>query len=266
MKSLTEAINDCAKNKSKALIPFLTSGYPDRNLFLRLMKEFLKSGADIIEVGIPFSDPMADGKSIQFSSQKALENGVTIGKTFDYLSTLQNGRNVPVVIMSYLNPILSYGLLPFIKDAAACGVRGLIIPDLTPDEGNNIEPLCNHGNIDLIYLLAPTSNSARRKLILNRTHGFVYLVAVAGVTGVRQTLPANLSNWIAKVKHESRLPVCVGFGISNARQASIISRRADGIIVGSAIIEIIRQSKTSGQIVANVGRFIRQIRKELNNV
>lgn len=266
MKSLTETFSDCRKNKSKAFIPFLTSGYPDKNIFMRLMQEFRESGANIIEIGIPFSDPMADGKSIQFSSQKALENGVTIGKTFAYLSALQNGHNIPIVIMSYLNPILSYGLLPFVKDAADCGVQGLIIPDLIPDEGKNIERLCSQGGIDLIYLLAPTSNSDRRKLILERTHAFVYLVAVAGVTGVRQTLPANLSSWIAKVKHESRLPVCVGFGVSNSQQASIISRHADGIIVGSAIIEIMRQSKASRQIIANVGHFMRQIRRELDNV
>ncbi len=231
-----------------------------------MMKEFVGAGSDIIEVGIPFSDPMADGKSIQYSSQKALEDGVTIKKTFDSLAKLQNGSGVPTIIMSYLNPILSYGIRQFINDAGECGVRGLIIPDLIPDEGDKIAQACGHGDLELIYLLAPTSNASRRKLILESTSGFVYLVAVAGVTGIRQTLPAHLSGWISKVKLESPLPICVGFGISNARQASEISRSADGIIIGSAIIEIIRRSISSGRMAENVGQFLRQIRKELDNV
>jgi len=250
---------------SRALIPFITSGYPNKRQFNRLMNEFIGTGADIIEVGIPFSDPMADGKTIQFSSQKALENGVTIRSTLDNLSSLRDGRNVPIVLMSYLNPILSYGLKKFAKDASNCGVRGLIIPDLIPDEGAKIEQVCRKADIDLIYLLAPTSDDTRKRLILKRTHGFLYLVAIAGVTGARGSLPGNLSGWISSIKRESRYPVCVGFGISNGHQARTIGRYADGIIIGSAIIDIIRRS-SANRAAIEVHNFIKRIRKELTNV
>ncbi len=264
MKSIAETFARLGDDKKTALMPFLVSGYPNENTFIRLLKKFEQSGADLIEVGIPFSDPLADGKTIQASSQKALENGISIERTFQFLSRL-NDYKTPLILMSYFNPVIHYGLEKFVRKAFALGVRGLIIPDLIPEEGGTARKLCTHYNIDLIYLLAPTSNGTRRKLIINKSHGFIYLVSLAGVTGARKALPSSLVGWIRHVKKESSLPVCVGFGISDAQQAGTLSRAADGIIVGSAIIDKINSTKGSDNIVRETGNFISQIRKGMNH-
>ncbi len=265
MKSIAETFAYCRSKRRTALMPFLVSGYPNGTTFLKLLKKFEQSGADLIEIGIPFSDPLADGKTIQASSQKALENGVGVEKTFQSLSRLKNFKT-PLILMSYFNPIFHYGFERFVRKSFDLGVRGLIIPDLIPEEGGTIEKICMHYNIDLIYLLAPTSNGARRQLIISRSHGFIYLVSLAGVTGARKELPSSLVSWIRQVKSETHLPVCVGFGISNVHQAEKLSRAADGIIIGSAIIDKINGIKGSDNIVRETGNFISQLRKGMNHV
>lgn len=264
--SISETFARCRQEKRKALMPYLTAGYPSEKIFVKLLKEVIKNGADMVEIGVPFSDPLADGKTIQGSSQIALDNGININKIFKLLGELEDKYNVPLIIMGYYNPILQYGISKFLDQSKAVGGRGLIIPDIIPDEGLSIEKSCKKSEIDLVYLLAPTSNSKRRKLILERSSGFVYLVSVAGVTGARKSLPENLNRWIVKVKKESRLPVCVGFGISDLAQAKSISKVADGVIIGSAIIDIIKKSSGSQEAVSNVGRFIKSIRKGIDNV
>jgi tryptophan synthase alpha chain len=264
MPSISETFEKCKQEQRKALMPFITSGYPDNRTFIKLLKEFDRSGADMIEVGIPFSDPMADGKTIQYSSQKALEKNVTLEKTFDMLDRISK-LDIPLIAMSYFNPIYAYGITKFMKRAHEVGVRGVIIPDLIPEEGARIEHASRDNMIDLIYLLAPTSSDKRKRLILNKSRGFVYLVSVAGVTGARKSLPPNLSAWIKQVKKDSRLPVSVGFGISNIVQARYVSQVADGVIIGSAIIDIIKSSFDSRKAVNKAGKFIRQLRKGLNH-
>lgn len=265
MISIAETFVRCRSRNKKVLIPFLTAGYPDEKTFLLLVEKFIASGSDLIEIGIPFSDPLADGKSIQFSSQKALESGFNLDTTLQLLGRLKNGRSVPLIVMSYFNPIRAYGESRFAKRAQQVGVRGLIVPDLTPEEGKPMEQVCRRGNIDLIYLLAPTSGPERRKMIFNRSRGFVYLVSVTGVTGSRIRFPRRLNSWIRRTKRESSLPVCVGFGISSIAQARQISRAADGIIVGSAIVDIIRNSAGQRRTVAAAGSFIEQLRKGIND-
>ncbi len=265
MKSIAETFAQCRIDNRAALMPFLVSGYPNGSTFSKLLKRFEQSGADLIEIGIPFSDPLADGKTIQASSQKALEKGVSVEKTFQLLSGLKNFKT-PLILMSYFNPIFHYGFERFVRKSFDLGVRGLIIPDLIPEEGRQFEKICTHHNVDLIYLLAPTSNSTRRQLIIKRAHGFIYLVSLAGVTGARKALPPSLVNWIRQVKIESHLPVCVGFGISDVRQAGKLSRAADGIIIGSAIIDKINGSKGSDNIVRETGNFISRLRKGMNHV
>jgi tryptophan synthase alpha chain len=250
----------------KALIPFITSAYPTDALFTQLVREFISAGADMIEIGIPFSDPMADGPAIQYSSQRVLERGVTIEKTLTSLARMNGYHAVPFIVMSYYNPIHAYGIERFVRDSRESGVGALIIPDLIPEEGSQVEQICAAGGIDLIYLLAPTSDSVRRKLILRRSRGFVYLVSVAGVTGVRRALPENLDGWIQTVKKESKKPLCVGFGISNVQQAVRVCRHADGVVVGSAIVEIIREASASRHVLSRTGTFLRQLRKGLNHV
>ncbi|HHI03149.1 MAG: tryptophan synthase subunit alpha [Candidatus Zixiibacteriota bacterium] len=264
--SITHAFEKCRKDKRTALMPYLTAGYPDDRTFVMILGEMIKAGADMIEIGIPFSDPLADGKTIQSSSQTALHNGTNLDRIFRQLRKLESRYEVPLIIMSYYNPVLQYGLSKFLKKSISIGGRGLIIPDIIPDEGTAIEKCCRRSGVDLIYLLAPTSNAQRRRLIIDRSRGFIYLISVAGVTGARKNLPKYLNRWIARIKKESRLPVCVGFGISDLSQAQSVARVADGVIIGSAVIDIIKKSSGSHQAVSKTGRFIRKIREGLNNV
>jgi tryptophan synthase alpha chain len=247
----------------KALIPFLTSGFPDGHTFKALMRAISDSGADLIELGIPFSDPLADGPTIQKSSQRALAIGVNIEKTFDYIDGL-NDLPTPLVLMSYFNPIHHYGVERFIKSARHLRIAGLIVPDLIPEEGKQLELLCRNNQIDLVYLLSPTSSNDRTDMILDCSRGFVYLVTVAGVTGSRNKLPDYLSAWIKRIKEKSPLPACVGFGISTVAQARQVARYADGVIVGSALIDIILSAGARTGMVRESSKFIRTLRKGLD--
>jgi len=264
--TISDAFAQCKQENRKALMPYLTAGYPDEQTFIKLLKEIIKAGADMVEIGIPFSDPLADGKTIQRSSQIALNKGTNINRIFMLLGELEDKYKVPLIIMSYYNPILQYGFSRFLKTSKSVGGRGLIIPDMIPDEGVNIEKDCRTAEVDLVYLLAPTSDNKRRQSIIKRSRGFVYLVSVAGVTGARKSLPIDLNRWISQVKEESRLPVCVGFGISGLVQAKSVAKVADGVIIGSAIIDIIKKSASSQKAVSDVSRFIATVRKGIDNV
>lgn len=250
-------------NGKKALLPFLTSGFPDRHTFKDLMRAISHSGADLMEIGIPFSDPLADGPTIQKSSQRALALGVNIEKTFDYIDCL-NDLTTPIVLMSYFNPIYHYGIERFVKSARHLRIRGLIVPDLIPEEGRQLELLCRSNQIDLVYLLSPTSGDDRTDMILDHSKGFVYLVTVVGVTGSRNKLPDYLSSWIKRIKKKSPLPACVGFGISTVDQARQVARHADGVIVGSALIDIILSAGAKRRMVDESSKFIKHLRKGLD--
>ena len=248
MTSMAKAFASCKARNRTALIPFLTAGFPDESTFPQLLCEFEHSGADMIVIGFAFSDPLADGPTIQYASQKALAGGMTVEKTFRLLQASNGVHVVPRIVMSYYNPVRAYGFTRFAERAREVGVSGLIIPDLVCEEGSTVERICRETGINLIYLLARTSSPARRKQILSRSRGFVYLVSVMGVTGARTTFPKDLLRWIKQVKMESPLPVCVGFGISNPDQAGNVSRVADGVIIGSAIIDVIRRASGRRQI------------------
>ncbi len=263
--TLAETFSRCRARKRKALIPYLTAGFPDQQLFLDLLAAYVRAGADIIEVGIPFSDPLADGPAIQFSSQRALDNGVTLGNTLELLHANNGTAGTPLVIMSYYNPIHAYGPARFVRKAKAAGIAGVLIPDLIPDEDDEIARRCREAGLDMIYLVAPTTTPARRKSIIAQSRGFVYLVSVTGTTGARAKLPRQLAGWIRQVKSNSSLPVCVGFGISNPRQARAVARHADGVIIGSAIIDLIRAENSPRKIVARTETFLRQIRKGIDH-
>ncbi len=266
MSSITKTFQRLEKENRKALIPYFTTGFPNHKTFADLVVQANNSGTvDLIEIGIPFSDPLADGPSIQFSSQKALENKITVEKSLNLLSDIATKIKTPLVIMGYVNPLLQYGLEKFLKNAAEIGISGLIVPDLVIEEGKEIESKSKKFNMDLVYLLAPTTNGQRRKEIVKRSKGFVYLVSIAGVTGSRNNLPSYLKDYIQKVKSLTLKPVCVGFGISNPKQAAQVARFADGVIVGSAIVEIIRKEKNSEAILTNVRHFLKNLRKGLDN-
>jgi tryptophan synthase alpha chain len=243
----------------KALIPYVTVGYPSVEDTLKVVPILAASGCDIVELGIPFSDPLADGATIQKASSYALKNGVTPKLCLEVAEKLSRKVDVPLVFMTYYNPVLSYGLEEFCTACARSGVDGLIIPDLPPDEGSELEDITRRHNLDLIYLLAPTSSEERIKLVADRARGFIYLVSVTGVTGTRNSLQSELNSFVARVRKVAKHPLCVGFGISTPEQASQVAEIADGVIVGSRIIQLM---ETEG--LAAAGKFIGELRRALD--
>jgi len=226
------------KRGRTALIGYVTVGYPTIEATMKVVPLLAESGCDIVELGIPFSDPLADGATIQRASFHALQNGVTPQLCLDLAGELSRKVSSPLVFMTYFNPVFRYGLKEFCQACTRSGVDGLIIPDLPPEEGTELETTTRTHGLDLIYLLAPTSTEERIRLVAEKSMGFIYLVSVTGVTGARDKLPENLAAFVARVKKLASQPLCVGFGISTPEQASQIARIADGVIVGSRIIQL----------------------------
>lgn len=222
---------------SAVLIPYITSGYPDAQSTVPLMQKLADAGADIIELGVPFSDPVADGATIQRSSQHALEQGMTLAASLELVREFRRTHDTPVVVFSYLNPILAYGSETFLADAIAVGANGVLIVDLPLDADPALEEMIESSQLSLIRLLAPTTDPARAQAIAARTQGFLYYVARLGVTGARAALRGELLEELQEIRAWAQVPVAVGFGISTASQAVQVAREADGIIVGSAVIE-----------------------------
>ena len=244
-----------------ALIPYVTVGYPSIEATLKVVPLLANSGCDIVELGIPFSDPLADGATIQKASFYALENGVTPQLCLEVAKQLSQLVDIPLVFMTYFNPVFSYGLEEFCSACAGSGIDGLIIPDLPPEEGLELEATIQRQGLDLIYLLAPTSTEERIRLVAERSREFIYLVSVTGVTGVRDRLPADLEAFVARVRKVVTQPLCVGFGISTPEQARRVARIADGIIVGSRIIQLM---EAEDNFVSTVGDFIKGLRQALD--
>lgn len=243
----------------KALIPYVTVGYPSIEDTLKVVPILADSGCDLVELGIPFSDPLADGATIQKASFCALKNGVTPKLCLEVAKELSRKVNIPLVFMTYFNLILSYGLEDFCGACAGSGVDGLIIPDLSPDEGSELEATTQKHSLDLIYLLAPTSSDERICLVADRARGFIYLVSVTGVTGARDNIPSELNSFVARVRKMAKQPLCVGFGISTPEQARQVAEMADGVIVGSRIIQLM---ETKG--LAAAGNFVSKLRRVLD--
>jgi tryptophan synthase alpha chain len=247
----------------KTLVAYVTVGYPNIEATLKVVPLLTECGCDIIELGIPFSDPMADGATIQRASFKALENEVTTNLCFDIAKKLSKKTSIPLVFMTYFNPIYKYGLAKFCNDCVASGVDGLIVPDLLPEEGDELGGFAAKSGVDLIYLLAPTSVEARIQLIADKSRGFIYLVSIAGVTGARNELPSDLGKFINKVKQIAKQPVCVGFGISTPKQAAQVAKTADGVIIGSKLIQLL---ETDDAAMTATQSFIKNTRKTLDSI
>ncbi len=243
-----------------AFIPYVTVGYPSIEATLKVVPLLASSGCDIVELGIPFSDPLADGVTIQKASFHALQNGITPKICLKVAKELSQKVNIPLVFMTYFNPVFSYGLEEFCSACAKSGIGGLIIPDLTPEEGSGLETIALKQGLDLIYLLAPTSTEARVRLVAERSRGFIYLVSVTGVTGARDRLPADLEAFVGRVRQAVSKPLCVGFGISTLEQASQVARIADGVIVGSRIVQLMEADESMGK----VADFAKELRHVLN--
>lgn len=221
----------------KAFIPYVMAGHPDLAATRRMITLLEECGADIIELGVPFSDPLADGPTIQAAAQQALAGGVTLSSVIGFVGELRKSTKIPLILMTYYNPVFKYGEERFCRDAASAGVDGVIIPDLPPDEaGGMISSSRDHG-IDTIFLLAPTSTPGRMQRVARSTRGFLYYVPITGITGSQLTLDESLASAISKIRTLTATPVAVGFGVAHPEEAAAVARAADGVIVGSAIVK-----------------------------
>jgi tryptophan synthase alpha chain len=221
-----------------AFLPYFPVGYPTYAESLDIIEAVANTGVDGFEIGMPFSDPLADGPTIQAATQVALENGTTVRRCLDAVRELR-GRGVrqPMLMMGYLNPILAYGPEKFVQDAKTAGADGLIVPDLPPEEAKVLEVNCAENGLALVFFLAPTSSDERIALVSARTSGFIYMVSVTGVTGARTNLPPDLTDFIARVRAQTDKPLVVGFGIGQPEQARAMNNLTDGFIVGSALVK-----------------------------
>jgi tryptophan synthase alpha chain len=229
-------------------VAFLTVGYPDVDSTLELVPALIEGGADIIELGVPFSDPLADGPTIQRASFRALQQGVTLATCLDATRKLRDrGVSVPLVFMGYYNPLLAYGVERFATAAAAAGADGAIIVDLPPEESAEMLAAFKRAGLRLIYLIAPTSTEERIQEVAKRASGFVYCVSVTGVTSARDELPPELAEFVTRVRNATNLPIAVGFGISQPKHFQAVARIADAAVIGSAIVDEIAKGDPSEQ-------------------
>lgn len=250
-------ISDAFKN-GKAFIGFITGGDPDIETTEKLLYTMSESGADLIEIGIPFSDPIAEGPVIQEASERALAAGCTTDKLFDLVAKVSPNLDTPIVFMTYINPIYTYGKEKFMSKCKECGIHGIIVPDLPYEEKDELTPECDKYGIDLISLIAPTSHE-RITMIAKEAKGFVYCVSSLGVTGVRSEITTDISAMTDLVRKSTDIPCAIGFGISTPEQAKKMSADADGVIVGSAIVKIVAQyGKDSAEHVAEYVRSMKE--------
>lgn len=256
------AFKKAAAKGEKAFIPFVTAGDPSMKVSERIILELALAGADLIELGIPFSDPMADGPTIQASSDRALKHNTTIKDVIALVKSLRSkGCDIPIILFGYYNPIFVYGVERFAREAALAGVDGALVVDLPPEEaGELLAPLKANG-LDLIFTLTPTSNADRMKRVAKVASGFIYYVAVTGVTGARSKVATKLKESIRNVKKFSKLPVAIGFGISTPEQVRSVCKWGDGVIVGSAIIDRIAKDQRDKELPAKIGRFVGSLKK-----
>jgi len=244
----------------RALVPFVTAGDPDLGTTEAFVHALEEAGADVIELGIPFSDPMADGPTIQRASQRALARGATLRRILELVKRLRARTEVPLVLMGYANPFYAMGARGFAEAAAEAGVDGVIVPDLPPEEGEDLYGEAASAGVDGILLAAPTTTDARLRLLAERTRGFLYYVSVTGVTRARAELAADLAQAVARVKALTSTPVCVGFGVSTPAHVREIACVADGVVVGSALVERIEAAARPEEAVDAVGRFVAELK------
>jgi tryptophan synthase alpha chain len=250
-----------------ALVTFLTAGDPDRETSLAILRALPAAGADVIELGMPFTDPMADGPAIQMSSQRAIKAGQTLAKTLDLVRAFRRENDAtPIVLMGYYNPIYIYGVPRFLGDATSAGVDGLIVVDLPPEEDDELCLPALKAGLNFIRLATPTTDDRRLPAVLANTSGFVYYVSIAGITGAAAPDPAKVASAVARIKRHTRLPVAVGFGVRTAKQAATIASGADGVVVGSALVSALKATldahdKATAQTVTAVVSLVAELAK-----
>ena len=261
LSKINEKFLELKKCKKLALMPFIIAGDPNIEKTSEILLKLQEKGADLIELGIPYSDPLADGPIIQFSASKALKSGTTAIKVIQLLETLKEKLHIPIILFTYFNPILNFGLENFCELASKAGVAGLIIPDLPLEEASKFSKIISLYYIDLILLVAPTTPLERMKIISKSTKGFTYLVSVTGVTGERKKMENRVENLITKLKEISINPVAVGFGISSPEHVNKVHKwGADGVIIGSAFVKRISNCNEI-EVVNKIGEFCKEMRQ-----
>jgi tryptophan synthase alpha chain len=246
------------KNEGRrGFIPFITAGDPSLETTYELLIELADAGASLIELGVPFTDPVADGPVIQRASERALRHGFGIGEILELVARLREKRDVPVILFSYFNPLLQYGAERLSREASRAGVDGLLVTDLVPEEAEGFSHMLGAHNLDMIFLVAPTSTDERLRMVAERATGFIYAVSRAGVTGTREEKSADAETLVERVRGFSGLPVAVGFGLSSAEQVRDVWRYADAAVVGSAIVAEIERCAGAADLPGRVGEFAR---------
>ncbi len=263
MSRIEERFRVLRERGERAMVVFLTAGDPDLETTAALILAMAESGADVIEIGVPFSDPIADGPTIQRSSERGLASGATLRRILERVQRLRPKIEVPLVLMGYANPFYAMGEERFARDAASVGVDGVIVPDLPPEEGASFFAQLQHGGIDNVLLAAPTTTRERMKVIAEHTRGFLYYVSLTGVTSARAGLTAGIEEGVALAKEFTDLPVCVGFGISKPEHARAVGKFADGVVVGSAIVDLIEAAGSRDKAVDSVARYVAEMKAAL---
>lgn len=254
MSRITDTFNRLKKSGSKALIPYIMAGDPSLDATKQFVLELEAAGADIIELGVPFSDPLADGPTIQRAAERSLNTGTTLKKVLGLVREIRKVSDIPLILMTYYNPVFKLGIEPFVKTAVSAGVDGVIIPDLIPDEADDFMKLARMYGLDTIFLLAPTSTPERINRVVKASTGFLYYVSITGTTGSKLSIEKSMKDTLHSIRAVTSIPVAVGFGISSPEEACAVSKLADGVIVGSAIVKLIAQGKS-------IKNYVKSLRK-----
>ncbi len=263
MGRISDKFEALAARGETALIPFITIGDPDIETSEAIVLSMAEAGADLIELGVPFSDPTAEGPTIQKSSERALAGGVSLNAILELVSRLRPKLDIPLILMGYANPVFVMGFERFSKLAAEVGVDGIIVPDLPPEEGTELYEACNSKGVDGILLAAPTTTPERLSMLAETSRGFLYYQSLTGVTGARRELADGVEEGVNAARKAGKIPVCVGFGISTPEQAKAVSAYADGVVVGSAVVDRIEAATSRDDAVASVGAFISELKAPL---
>jgi tryptophan synthase alpha chain len=259
MSRIAETFARLRQKGKSGFIPFITAGDPDLETTRELIIELDRVGATVIELGVPFSDPMADGPVIQRASERALRHCFGLKQILQTVAEVRTQTEVPIVLFSYFNPLLQFGIENLAREGKAAGVDGILATDLAPEEAGKFAAMLRAHEIDLIFLVAPTSTDARLKMVAERASGFIYAVSRAGVTGAREEMSAEAERLVKRVRKFSSLPVAVGFGISKPEHVADVWRYAEAAVVGSAIVGEIEKASSSGDVVSQIGQFVRQL-------
>ena len=256
MGRIDDAFNTLKQQGKKGIVPFVTAGDPDLATTERLLVELSQAGATLIELGVPFSDPMADGPVIQRASERALKNNFGLQDLLDSAARARKQIDTPIILFSYYNPLLQFGLKRIAQATRDAGLDGILVTDLTPEESGEFEAELRANDLNMIFLIAPTSTDERLRLVAEHASGFIYAVSRAGVTGARSSVSAEAEKLVTRMRQFSTLPIAVGFGISNAEQVRDVRRYADAVVVGSAIVAEMERLTDAPDIAQRIGRFV----------